>query len=221
MTKLAFLVFGGLSFAGRAGATVSIRIVDPLWNPVPGIQVEFAEVENCSLRARLPGSEHRADTNSSGAVEFPLMPGQRSYLVVAQGGLGSFETQQQCLRLAGEPTDSSMAYVQLRLRVDPRSLVILREPSANNESPSTGPLSWIAFLGLYVDLAGRYFEVMPLDGAEGLELSLPDGRALAFTSRTGSKFKGPEGVVDFQVKKGQVVGFSFTPTIVAVKKKED
>ena len=155
-----------------------------------------------------------ARTNANGLTSFDVTDNQSYAFEV--GGEGGFERQRQCVRLASLPPESPTAYVQVRLRLDPSFRVTLLEPAASPTRSTSVTLT--DFVGAYVGSAGEFYEVDLLEDGAGIELSLPDGRVLAFPSRRGAKFSGFYGVLSFQTSKNRVIGLSFTPAAVTAKR---
>src|SRR5262249_43949281 len=145
----------------------------------------------CNDLAEPSGSVMEASTNANGLASFDVTANQ-SYVLEA-GGEGGFERQRQCVRLGRLPPESPTAYVQLRLRLDPRFQVTLSEPAA--ASTPSRPFTLIDFVGAYVSSAGESYEVELLEDNDGIELSLPDGRVIAFPHHRGNRFSGANGTL--------------------------
>jgi hypothetical protein len=181
---------------------------------LPGIKVQLAAVRNCNELAKQSDPRMEASTNANGLASLNVTENQSYALEV--GGEGGFERQRQCVRLGSLPAESPTAYVQIRLRLDLRFQVTLSEPAANPTGPTSVTLT--DFVGAYVGSAGEFYEVELLEDGGGIELTLPDGRGLAFPSRRGTRFSGPNGVLSFQTAKKKVIGISFTPAAVIAKR---
>lgn len=196
--------------AAAATATVSVRVVQPTWQGLPGAEVELVAAKDC-LGANDSGATQTRFTNNDGVAEFTTSDGRASYVIRASHS-GGFEGQEQCVTF-GSPRAGERSHVQFRLRPDPSYTVTLSEPSAgpDPDERSVG-LVLLDFVGSYRTKDGRYYVVNDLLPAEGVELSLPDGRSLSFTQRDGVRFISPAGVLTFKTKRRRVVGLSFAPT---------
>ncbi len=89
------------------------------------------------------------------------------------------------------------------------------------EKRRDGPIALGEFAGGYKAGDGRFYEVTPGRGFDGLELTLPDGAEIALPIRKGSTFSGPRGTVSFDVQRNDVIGMTFTPAVVRAKKSQN
>jgi hypothetical protein len=207
--KLAMLTVAVAVSQSLSSMTLSVRVVDETWVPLPGIEVELLEVKSCATREPGAAPSIRA-TSVAGAVEFSVAP-ERSYVVRA-GGEGALERRWVCLRPgASSPT----AYVQLRLR-SVEEVVLLHPALKDKSKPSDVPLGSLA--GQYRAEGGELYQVSVLEDGKGLEVSLPEGLNLYFPRREGLNFSGPGGTVSFELRDGAVAGLVFTPRVVRAER---
>ena len=75
---LFLVVFAPLEASAQTKGALSVRIVDQSWQPLPGIAVQLARVENCLATAKSRASSE-SRTNRDGVVEFSISP-EENYL---------------------------------------------------------------------------------------------------------------------------------------------
>lgn len=204
-----FALFAQVS--ASSDSRLSVRAVDPLWLPLSSDEIRLWEVDKChESNAPTPSTAQHASTDATGSASFPVAS-HHTYMVEA-GGENGFERIQNCVALAGL-RQGDVAYVQLRLRLDPRSTVALRQPAVSTGRTVVSP-GLELFEGIFVDADRRFYRVHLDDENIGLAVELPDGRILTFPVRRKLVFLGPDGQLTFRLKGEKVVSFLLVPKML-------
>ena len=188
-------------------ATISVRVVDTTWAPLPGAVTRVDEVTRCWEPSDVTASLGQGYTNTNGVVQFGVKP-HKSYRIATE--IVGYESQTTCIL-----SNASTAYVQLRVREDLSNRVQLRIPAKGSVDSTGAVISNI--VGVYAGPSGSRYEVTLLEGSEGVEVSFPDGRVAQFPQRRGMEFSGPSGNVRFDVA-GGLVTMSVTSAVVKAEK---
>jgi len=209
----AVVVASMLNVVPAMATTVHVRVVDPTWDALPSVVVHLSAVQDCARKSAQAVSQRQSRTAVEGTATFDAVsPG---YYLIAVGSDGGFEARAECVDLT-HPGPSGKAYVQVRLRPDPRRAFVLSDPAA---VPDKSPELTVGdLLGAYVVDAGEILQVRLMADGAGLEVELPDLRVLYFPSRSRWEFAGQDGTLVFQITNGRVVGLSLTPRKLTAKK---
>lgn len=164
------ILFAQLASVLLTAQAVSIRVVDPVWVPIPGAAVQLTPVSDCvSMKPR--GDASTSATGVGGSTEL-LVSGSGAYVIRAEHA-GGFEAQDRCVQL-GALGPSDRAYVHFRLRLDPAQTIEMGRRSTEVASPDAATV--LDFVGTYEDATGKHYTLRAF--GNGIQLGLPDGREL-------------------------------------------
>jgi hypothetical protein len=213
MVTLILLVVLAQGSPAAAGFTVNVRVVDPGFMVLPGVDVSVRAVSDCLSRRPASTRAKKQTTDARGETSF-VIESDDSELLVRSEAFG-FEAAETCVPGRFVVPQVEPRYVQLRLRLDPSMGVTISEPSIGPAEPPKPPSKWPsgAFWGTYRDARGRHFVVQASDG-DTLYVETPDQRIVSFSKRSGTAFTGPDGTIRFVVVKDAVVSLEFAATTI-------
>jgi hypothetical protein len=188
-----FFVHRFLAVILSGGAqTLSVQVVDPLWLPIPGVEVRVAPVLTCAQPK--PTGEARDDTTGkSGEVQLPA-PGRMLLLTASMEG---FEPQEQCIEL-GAMAPGETAKVQIRLRLDFSTEIATHSATrAKRSNPSA--FEALDLVGVYRDSLGQFYRVSYSEQPFSLALNVPSGATIYFSDRDGLSFRSAQGSLVFHL----------------------